>query len=318
MTIVPVRIGTPFKCALTSWFASRSRRIARLMAIAGMLFTAQAALALTAIDDSGAAVSLGAPARRIVSLAPNITEMLFAVGAGAETVGVVEFSDFPPAAREIPRVGNNGLLDMERIVSLRPDLIIVWLHGGYDRQLDQLRSLGVPVFYSEPRTLAEIPRALLALGTLTGNTSQAKAAARAFSDAVENIRARYAGAAPVSVFYQVWDRPLLTINRKHIIADVMRLCGGHNIFSGLPTLVPTVSVEAVVDAAPDAIVTAKAADAVDDGLGQWRTLTKMRAVADHNLIVLDADLISRQGPRIVEGARELCAKLEAVRAKRQK
>jgi iron complex transport system substrate-binding protein len=265
------------------------------------------------IDDSGRSISLDQPARRIVSLAPSITEMLFAAGAGAAVVGTVEYSDYPDAARRIPRVGNNGLLDMERIVALRPDLIIAWWHGGFDRQLDQLHSLGVPVFLSEPRRLDGIPRTLLAFGRLTGEQSAAENAARSSSAAVNELRSRYAAQREVSVFYQVWNDPLLTIDGKHIISDVIGLCGGRNVFSDLPALVPAVSIEGVIAADPETIVTAKSAGASSDGLDMWRRWPRLRAIAEGNLIVLDADLMSRPSPRLIDGARVLCERLAAVR-----
>jgi iron complex transport system substrate-binding protein len=299
--------------------AMRASIVTRLSGmVVAVTLTTTAASATSVVDDGGQVVTLTSPARRIISLAPSITELLYAVGAGPAVVGTVDYSDFPSDAKKIARVGSNGLLDMERIVALRPDLIVVWRHGGYERQLTQLRTLGVPIFYSEPSTLAEIPRSLRAFGDLTGNSAPGDEAARRFTADVERIRLRYAGASPVSVFYQVWERPLLTINGKHIIDDVIRICGGRNIFAALPSLVAEVSVESVVQADPDAIVTATADPAVDDGLAQWRRVGTMRAVTGHDLIILDADQISRQGPRIVDGARDLCAKLDAVRAKSRK
>lgn len=298
----------------------RLRRLAALRHVALLVASMAATLAWSSVgvtDDSGQTVALETPARRIISLAPHITEMLYAVGAGNSVIGTVEPSDYPEQARLIPRVGNGGLLDMERIVALRPDLIVVWWHGGFERQLEQLRSLGVPVFYSEPTRLADIPRTLLSFGQLSGNSVTARDAANGFTVAVDRLRLRYAAAPEVSVFYQVWDRPLLTIDHKHIIDDVIRLCGGRNIFADMPALVPTVSVEAVVSLDPEAIVTSTVGGA-NDGLAMWRSLPTLRAVASNNLIVLDANVISRQSPRIVEGAKDLCEKLQGVRARRRK
>jgi iron complex transport system substrate-binding protein len=270
------------------------------------------------VDDSGAAVVLQSPAKRIVSLAPHVTELLFAAGAGDRIVGTTEFSDYPEAAKKIPRVGSSSLLDMDRVVSLRPDLIVVWWHGSSQNQQDKLKTLGVPIFQNEPRTLDDIPRTLLELGTLAGTEDDARRAARAFTARREALRARYANASPVTLFWQVWARPLLTVNGRHLISDVVRLCGGVNVFDRLSPLVPAVNMEAVVEANPEAIVTTRTDASVnqEDGLADWRGLAHLRATLHHNLIVLDADTIHRQSPRILDGADALCARLEDVRARR--
>jgi iron complex transport system substrate-binding protein len=270
------------------------------------------------VDDSGAAVVLQSPAKRIVSLAPHATELLFAAGAGNRIVGTTEFSDYPEAAKKIPRVGSSSLLDMDRVVSLKPDLIVVWWHGSSQNQQDKLKTLGVPIFQNEPRTLDDIPRALLELGTLAGTEDDARRAARAFTARREALRVRYANASPVTLFWQVWARPLLTVNGRHLISDVVRLCGGVNVFDRLSPLVPAVNMEAVVAANPEAIVTTRTDASVnqEEGLAEWRALPHLRATLRHNLIVLDADTIHRQSPRILDGADALCERLEDVRARR--
>jgi iron complex transport system substrate-binding protein len=270
------------------------------------------------VDDSGAAVILQSPAKRIVSLAPHATELLFAAGAGERIVGTTEFSDYPEAAKKIPRVGSSSLLDMDRVVSLKPDLIVVWWHGSSQNQQDKLRTLGVPIFQSELRKLDDIPRALLELGTLAGTEDDARRAARAFTARREALRARYSNASPVTLFWQVWARPLLTINGRHLISDVIRLCGGVNVFDRLSPLVPAVNMEAVVAENPEAIVTTRTDASVnqEEGLADWRALTHLRATRNHNLIVLDADTIHRQSPRVLDGAEALCERLQDVRARR--
>jgi iron complex transport system substrate-binding protein len=272
------------------------------------------------VDDSGATVVLQSPAKRIVSLAPHVTELLFAAGAGDRIVGTTEFSDYPEAARLIPRVGGSSLLDMERVVSLEPDLIVVWWHGSSQNQQDKLKTLGVPIFQNEPRTLDDIPRALLALGRLAGAEDDARRAAQAFTARREALRVRYANASPVVLFWQVWARPLLTVNGRHLISDVVRLCGGVNVFDRLSPLVPAVNIEAVVEANPEAIVTTRTDASVNqaDGLADWRALPHLRATLHHNLIVLDADTIHRQSPRILDGADALCERLEDVRTRRSR
>ena len=273
--------------------------------------------AVRVTDDRGSTIELAAPAKRIVSLAPNITELLFAAGAGERVVGASEFSDYPAAAKAIPRIGSSAHLDLERIVRLQPDLIVVWGSGTPELQLEALRRLGIPLFYSDAHVLDDLPRAMLSLGTLAGSEQRAGEAAAAFSARLSDLRSRYAERARVRLFWQVWAHPLLTVNRQHIIDDVIGLCGGTNVFADLPSLVPSVSIEAVIAADPEAIATTTDAS-VDggDGLDQWRKLGWLSATKHGNFIVLDSGTIDRASPRILDGAAALCQGLQSVRARR--
>lgn len=276
-----------------------------------------AAAEIRVTDDAGQAIVLVQPAQRVVSLAPHVTELLFAAGAGSRIVGTIRYSDYPAAALAIPRVGDSFVLDTERILSLKSDLIIVWLHGNSAGQLEQLRRLGLPVFSSEPRQLADISGTMRRFGILTGTEDTAEPAAAAFDRRVAGLRARYAGRSAVPVFYQVSERPLLTINGKHIIDDVIRLCGGHNIFSGLSSLTPMVSPEAVLAANPEAIVTSGGETGNETGFTTWNRLPSLLATRRHNFVLLHSDTISRQSDRILEGAETLCEQLERVRSRRK-
>ncbi|MDQ6620410.1 MAG: cobalamin-binding protein [Pseudomonadota bacterium] len=292
----------------------------RLMAMmVACAWPASASAEVRVIDDRAVPVVLQRPAKRIISLAPHATELLFAAGAGDRIVGTIEFSDFPPAAKAIPRIGSSALLDLEQIVRLDPDLIVVWLHGNAQSQLDRLQRLGVPMFYTESRKLEDIPRALLQFGTLAGSESTARKAAADFSTRLGALRARYAQRSPVPLFWQVWARPLLTINGQQLINDVIRLCGGVNIYERAPMLVPAITIEAVVEANPEAIITTSSDSAADgsDGLDLWRKLPSLRATTLGNLLVLDAEKIHRQSPRILEGAGQLCEQLDLVRSRRK-
>ena len=295
----------------------RSRRGIILTVGLVLLFAADSAHAIRVTDDRGASIDLQAPARHIVSLAPNITELLFAAGAGERVVGTSEFSDYPAAARAIPRIGSSSHLDLERIVQLKPDLVVVWGSGTPELQLEALRRVGIPLFYSEPHVLDDLPRAIVRFGTLAGTQPQARAAADAFSERLTGLRSRYAHRPPVRIFWQVWAHPLLTVNGRHIIADAIRLCGGANIFADLPALVPSVSIESVIAADPEAIVTTTdASPDGGDGLDQWRKLPWLSATVHGNFIVLDAQTIDRASPRILDGAASLCQRLDAVRSRR--
>ncbi|MEM5296515.1 cobalamin-binding protein [Burkholderia sp. JPY481] len=304
-------------------FAAPARRSIQWFSAAALALSALSAhAAITVTDDSGATVTLAAPAQRVISLAPHVTELLYAAGGGPKMVGAVSYSDYPPEAKQLPRVGDNKALDLERIVALKPDLIVVWRHGNAQRQLERLRELHVPLFFSEPRRLDDIAVTLTKLGRLLGTSASADAAAAAYRDDIARLRARYANRPVVSVFYQVWDRPLMTLNGEHMISDVITLCGGRNVFADLQPLVPTVSTEAVLAANPQAIVTAAPGATQPDTtlpqLDTWRAWPRLAAVANNNLFAIDGDLINRPAPRIAQGARQLCEDLELARSRTNK
>ena len=271
------------------------------------------AAAVTVQDDAQHAVTLPQPAHRIVSLAPHATELLFAAGAGADVVGVSDYSDYPPAAAKLPSVGSSSALDIERIVSLKPDLVVAWSSGNSASQLASLRALGIPVFESEPRQLEAIASSLQRLGQLAGVPDQGAAATRDFSARLAQLTATYQQRPPVRVFYQIWQKPLMTLNGKHMVSSVIRLCGGENIFGQLPQLAPVVSTEAVLSANPEVIFSADGGNAPDTG---WRRFPKLAAVAGNNLFTLTPNWMSRPGPRILDGAAELCQKLDLARSHR--
>jgi iron complex transport system substrate-binding protein len=298
---------------------SRSASLACAVLVA-CAFASRAHATVSATDDTGATVSLPAPAQRVISLAPHVTELIYAAGGGSKLVGTVSYSDYPPAAQTVPRVGDNKALDLERIVALKPDLIVVWRHGNAQAQLERLRELHIPLFFSEPHQLDDVAVTLTRLGSLLGTSGTADAAASAYRAHIERLRARYANRPPVSVFYEVWDQPLMTLNGTHMISDVITLCGGRNVFAQLAPLVPTVSTEAVIAANPEAIVTASAGATKPDAplakLDSWHTWPSLTAVARNNLFAIDGDLIDRPAPRIAQGAEQLCEDLEVARSRR--
>ena len=263
-------------------------------------------------DDNGQWVTLAAPARRVISLAPHVTELIYAAGGGARLVGAVSHSDYPEAARQLPRVGDNRQVDIERVLALKPDLLVVWLHGNAERQLEPLRRLGIPLFYSEPASLEAIPDTLQKLGVLLGSEPQARAAAGQFRQRLTALRQQYGQARPVRVFYQVWDQPLYTLNGQHIVSDVLRLCGGVNIFADLPVTAPTVTQEAVIAADPEVILAGEMSGrgATDN----WKRFARLRAVRLNQLYTLNGDWLHRPGPRILDGAQQVCERLAQARA----
>ncbi|QEZ47599.1 cobalamin-binding protein [Cupriavidus oxalaticus] len=294
--------------------------IAPALAATALLAVPSAQAAVSVVDDAGQTITLAQPARRVVSLAPHVTEMIFAAGGGDRIVGTVHYSDYPPQARAIPRVGDNKALDLERIAALKPDLIVVWRHGNAQKQTDRLRALGLPLFYSEPRKLASIPENVEKLGTLLGTEATARRAADSFRQQVETLRKTYAARPPVTVFYQVWQQPLMTLNGQHLVSDMLALCGGRNLFGAETPLVPTVSVEAVVAGNPEAMLTAgMGATRSDQPLpdyAMWQRWKQITAVARNNLFVIDGDLVNRAGPRVVQGIEQICKDLDVARSRR--
>jgi iron complex transport system substrate-binding protein len=282
-------------------------------ACAAALALGGAAAPVRVLDVDGRPVQLAAPARRVVSLAPHLTELMFAIGAGDRVVGTVEYADFPQAARRVPRIGDSSLLDLERIVALQPDLVLVWHHGNSPQQLQRLAALRLPTYASEARTLADIARTMRDLGVLTGTAERAEQRTRSFESAVSDLRARYAGRRRLTVFYQIWNQPLITVNGEHLISQALDLCGADNVFAGQKLLTPTVTEEAVLLADPDAIVAGWSDSYGPAPLDRWRRLDALRAVRQGHLLQVDPDLLHRQSDRVVLGARELCEKLDAVR-----
>jgi iron complex transport system substrate-binding protein len=270
---------------------------------------------IAAVDDAGRTIRLERPARRIVSLAPHITEQLYAAGAGAYIVGAVDYSDFPPEAKRLPRVGDSRAIDVERLLSMKPDLVVAWPQGNPDRQLEQLLSVGLTVYYSQPRTLEDVGSSLARLGVLAGTERIASEAGREFRERMRRLRERYAEREPVTVFYQIWNRPLYTVNGQHLISDVIRLCGGRNVFAGLPVLAPAVTQEAVLKADPVAIIASAEGGERPQWLDEWKEWPDLRAVKFGNLYTADADLLHRHGPRIADGAQQVCEMLDTARAR---
>lgn len=284
-----------------------------LAALCALSLGSQAA-PLRVNDDDGRPIELAQPARRIISLAPHTTELLYAIGAGDRIVATVNYADYPEAAKKVPRVGDAHLLDLERIAALKPDLIVVWMHGSAAQQIERLRALGLPVFHSESHRLEDIADGMRRLGVLTGTSTSAQAAASAYERELAALKQQYSGRKPVRVFYQVWHEPLLSLNDHHLISDAIRLCGGLNVFGTQGAMVPTVSVEAVLAAKPDLVATTqRMGTQSEDGLDRWRSLKHFEPGARGRFVIVNSDLISRQTPRILQGTQALCEGFEQVR-----
>ena len=292
--------------------------IKRLLVCAALCQALCAHGEISVVDDAGNTIKLAQPARRVVALAPHLTEMMFAIGAGDRLVGQVSHSDFPVEAKTVPLVGDNLHVDLERVIALKPDLLIVWLHGSAGPQLEALRKLGIPLYYSEPHTLEQIEQTLVRLGQLVGSETRARQVSDGMREDLRKLSERYARRSVVRVFYQVWDKPLYTLNGKHFVSDVIRLCGGENIFADLATTAPVVSIEAVLQEKPEAVISGDMRQHDQSGLALWRHYPALLASQQDNLFALDPDLLVRPGPRIVAGAAAVCEDLDLARRRRAK
>ena len=266
------------------------------------------------IDDLGNLVTLEQPAQRIVSLAPHITETLFAAGAGENVVATVQFSDFPPAAEDLPVIGSYKEVSYEALVSLDPDLVVVWASGNGEEIIARIRSLGFTVFLDEPRQIEDIASSLLRFGVLTGNESVAEAAAQNFLDRLQTLRDNTVAQDPVRVFYEVWNEPLTTLNGEHLISDIIRLCGGFNIFSSAIPLAPVVSTESVLTADPELIVVSGMDEERPEWLEEWGAWPGLAAAENGHLRFIPPDLLQRNSPRVIQGAELMCEYIQRVRS----
>ncbi|MDQ6215886.1 cobalamin-binding protein [Achromobacter insolitus] len=264
-------------------------------------------------DDQGRTVSLAAPARRAVTLAPHATELVYAAGAGDHVIATIRGSDYPPAARQLPVIGDGTQPDPERVAAVRPDLLIAWQPGAAAPLARVMDKLGVPVFYSDPLTLAAIPDAVERMGALFGTEAQARPAAQALRARLEALAARYAGRRPVRVFVQAGLDPIYTLNDSSIVSDALRVCGGVNVFGQAPVVAPQISLESVLAARPEAVLAgiSRPEDAARN-LAAWQALGLPAARLGH-VYGVDADALYRPGPRLIDAAEAICADLDRLR-----
>ena len=274
------------------------------------------ALALCLICAGPAAAAPSAEAAvarspRLLSLAPGLTELAFAAGAGPLLVGTVAYSDYPAAAQAVPQVGDAWRVDLERVLALRPDVVLAWPTGTPQSTIAQLRSLGLNVVEVPTQRLADIAPALRQVGRLAGTEATAARAADQFESRIARQRAKYAARTPLTVFIQIDDEPLYTVNGRHVISEIVELCGGRNVFARLPQLAPPVSTEAVLAADPQVIVSTD--DTIVDVHEPWRRWPRLRAVRDDTVYRLPPDLVARASPRLAQGVEATCTVLDQAR-----
>lgn len=270
---------------------------------------------ITLIDDGKRRVELAGPAQRIVSLAPHITEVLFAAGAGDRIVGTVNYSDYPEAAKAIPQVGGYNQVNFERILSLNPDLIIGWYEGNSAETVEKLQLLNIPVYMSDPKTMDSISHNIRQFGKLTATEEIANSSAAAYDQRRAELRKMNVHKPPIRVFYQVWEDPLYTLAGGHFISDLYTLCGGINIFADLSEASPVVSVEAIVTRNPQVMLTGghHGSRSIKDWKQKWSTWGSMDAVKNDMLFFVNQDMFTRSTPRTVDAAENLCEILDQAR-----
>ncbi|HEX6928313.1 MAG TPA: cobalamin-binding protein [Gammaproteobacteria bacterium] len=285
---------------------------AGLLALALALTLPVAHAEIVVTDDAGNTLTFAEPAKRIITLAPHLAEMVFDVGAGDRLAGTVEWSDFPPAAKRVPRIGDSFRIDVERIIALRPDVVLAWGGGTPVSTIERLRGLGIPVAVLTPADLASIPRHLEWVGRITGKEDVAEQRARQFRENLRKLRARHAGREPLQVFFQVSAEPLFTVGGAHTISELIQACGGKNIFSALGPGAHAVSHEAVLARNPEVIIAGHYAGS-GEALSAWRRWKNLAATRHGNLYSIDAERLSRPTLGILEGGRALCETLERAR-----
>ena len=291
------------------------RFVATVFQVAVLALAAHAA-DITVTDDRGKPVALAAPAQRIIALAPSITELAYTAGAGGRLVGVARHSDYPAAAQHLAQIGDASRIDLERVLSLQSDLVIGWRSGNHAADIERLEQLGFTVYVAEPSALAAIPELLRTIGALAGTGAAARTAADEFERGITALRERYGARTRVRVFYEIWHQPLMTVNGRHMINDVIRLCGGANVFASVHNLTPVVSLESVIAAQPEVVLGGSSATTPEEFAAQWRSYEGFVRLRNVRAMFVDPDHIQRQTPRILRGAEVVCRHLDAVRTAR--
>ncbi|MGI9281688.1 MAG: cobalamin-binding protein [Endozoicomonas sp.] len=264
-------------------------------------------------DDVRREVCVPKSVKKIISLSPGATELIYAAGAGKNVVAVDDHSDFPPAVAKVPRIGGFPNISVEAIAAMNPDVVVAWAGGNSPKVTSRLESLGVRVFYIDPLSFPDIASAIKRLGKLFGTSLVADKEAERLLARYQSIKNKYQVKKPVTVFYEIWNKPLMSISRNQIIGQVIELCGGQNIYADSKIRVPKVSMESLLGRNPQAIVSSnnlKDGKTIEERWSKWSDL---QAVKQHHLLTVEGNLISRPTPRVLDAAESLCQQLESVR-----
>jgi iron complex transport system substrate-binding protein len=283
-----------------------------LAAIALMQLLAGAANAQMSVnDDMGRNVQFQSPATRIVTLAPFLTELVYAAGAGDRVVGVSALSEYPPQAAAVTRVATGADFSLEQVAALKPDLVLAWREGIRREYIDAMSRFGATVFVASARQLEDVPRLLKAIGVLTGKDVSRTVAA--YEAKLESLRRENANKPQIPIFVEIWNRPLTTISGQHFINQALEICHGQNVFQDLPGSLPQITWEELYQRDPYVIVGAGSADNRDEFVSNWSVRRGLTAVVDDRLVYIDVDTIQRPTPRTPDAIALLCAGIDTKR-----
>jgi iron complex transport system substrate-binding protein len=256
--------------------------------------------------------------KRIITLAPHLSELVDAAGGSERLVSVSAYSNLPESVKQLPITSDARSIDLEKMKSLRPDLIIYWRGGTSESQIQSIKKTfnkDVQFISVQPKKLSDIANDIETIGKALGAEAIAKKNADALRSKIAalNTKQKNNGERKVRVFYQVWAQPLMTLNQDHIIGDIIQRCGGEQLFANEKVLVPTVSREAVIKANPEIIFTAVDSTKINTDWSMWSSFPQLAAAKNKAFIDLDGDIISRPSPRIMQGAEKICAEINKVR-----
>lgn len=288
-------------------------KILNLHFVALSLFVSTALGGVLPVEANEVAPQTLREPKRIIALAPHIVETLFDIGAGDRIVATVDYADYPEQATAIPRVGGFYGLQVEKILALKPDLVIAWKGGNKLVDLEQLERLGLPMVYSEPKKIAGVAQELRYFGQLTGLQYDAERLAQQFEDDLEQIQRRFRNRAPLKVFYQLWSEPMMTVNKNTWINQLITTCGASNVFAANPTDYPQISIENVIVAQPQVIIMPLEKSDKPQPKIDWQNWAVIPAVKHNQFMVVDADLIHRFSRRMLVGLNDMCHKIDAFR-----
>jgi len=257
----------------------------------------------TVTDELGRSVSLKPRPERIISLAPSITETLFALGLGGRVVGVTSYCDYPPEAKQVEAVGDTLRPGIEKIVALKPDLVIISTSSQLESFVRKLEEVGIPVYISNPRNLEGALKSIEAIGDISGAADRGRELAGSLRARVETIESRVAGRERPSVFLILGSNPLITVGRDAFVTDLLDRAGGRSISSDETADYPQYSLETAVARRPEIIFLQAGEGRIPDGLRQTPAAVAGRIYS------LDDELLLRPGPRIVDGLEQMAAKI---------
>ena len=258
-------------------------------------------------DALGRKITVPDPPKRIVSLAPNITEILYALDIGHRVVGVTVYSDYPDEAKQKPKVGSYVNLNIEKIVSLKPDLIIGTYGGNPKATVFRLEDLGFPVYITRTETVAEMLTMIEHIGTITYTSKKASVLANTLRERIDAVTSKVRNAEHPLVLLEINAKPLITTGSGSFQHEIIRLAGGRNLAGDSPARYPQYSLEDIVKKGPDVILisTMDRSGLLEQYKAEWMRWENIPAVRNGRIYFINSDLIDRASPRIVDGLEEM-------------